>query len=226
MKKYLLTAALCSLLACLPAGNRALAQDATTGGIPEDAFYLMPDFGQGMVYFSDKGPAQGRLNICALDNTLRFMDDDGQELSAANTDNVTRVVIDGVAFIRDNGYFYRMFPVSLEAGVALKREIRIINDGKKGAYGTVDRTSSIQDLNSIYGTDGVSHDLRGNREFPYQVSEVVFLYAGNDVIPFSKKNLRKLFPQKKEQIDRIFPSGRPAPKTVDEALELLKTLND
>ena len=58
--------AFCFLLACLMAGGYARAQGSDTAGIPEDVFYLMPSFGEGSVYFSDKSPAHGRLNICAV----------------------------------------------------------------------------------------------------------------------------------------------------------------
>ena len=52
------------LLLLLFAGLSALGQEAR-GDIPADVFYLLPEFRQGMVYFSDQGPAQGTLNICA-----------------------------------------------------------------------------------------------------------------------------------------------------------------
>ena len=59
------------LLLLLFAGLSAFGQEAK-GDIPADVFYLLPEFRQGMVYFSDQGPAQGNLNICAVDQTLRF----------------------------------------------------------------------------------------------------------------------------------------------------------
>ena len=68
------------LLLLLFAVFSAFGQEAK-GDIPADVFYLLPEFRQGMVYFSDQRPAQGTLNICAVDQTLRFMDKD-QELSS------------------------------------------------------------------------------------------------------------------------------------------------
>ena len=54
------------------------AQENVPKGVPDDVYYLMPSFAQGMVYLRGQGPAQGKLNICAVDNTLRFIDDNGQ----------------------------------------------------------------------------------------------------------------------------------------------------
>ena len=209
------------LLLCLVTGFQAGAQEAGTGGIPAAEYYLMPAFGQGMVYFSDRAPAQGQLNICAVDHTLRFMDK-GQELAAADISHVTKVVIEGVTFLHDNGFFYRIFPVTPEAGIALKREIRIRNDGKTGAYGTTDRTSAIRDYATIYG-DGVAYDLKKDKEYPHEVQDIIFLYRGNGILTFNRRNLRKIFPQRKEDIDRYFKEGNPVPDQVDAALELLRT---
>ena len=58
-------------LLALFAGLSAFGQEAQ-GNIPADVFYMLPEFGKGMVYFSDQGPAQGEMNVCAVDQTLRF----------------------------------------------------------------------------------------------------------------------------------------------------------
>ena len=217
--------AFCFLLACIMAGGYARAQGSDTAGIPEDVFYLMPSFGEGSVYFSDKSPAHGRLNICAVDNSLRFIDDSGQELSVSDIGNVRHVIIDGVMFIRNNGAFYRVYPLAPDLGIALRRAVRIKYDGKPGAYGSVEYTSSITEYGTIYGSDGTTYNLNKDKKYPYVVSEILFFYRGNSVEAFNKKNLRKSFPGKKDEIDLYFKSGK-APKTAEEALELLEGWNE
>ena len=68
-------------LLALFVGISAFGQEAQ-GNIPTEVFYMLPEFGQGMVYFSDQGSAQGKMNICTVDQTLRFLDKDGQELAS------------------------------------------------------------------------------------------------------------------------------------------------
>jgi hypothetical protein len=53
------------------------------------------------------------------------------------------------------------------------------------------------------------------------VSEKLFLYKGGDVYTITKKNLKKLFPEKKEEIEAAFKSGTPLPETESDALALL-----
>ena len=213
--KKILTACLLAL-SCLGAA----AQEDSIYGIPTDVYYLMPSFGKGMVYFSGQAPAQGQLNICAVDNTLRFKDKKGQEIVAENTDNVVKVVIDNVSFIRSDGMFYRMYPVTLDYGIALRRDVRIIKDAKQGGYGTTSRTSSTREYSTIYA-DGVLYGLDKSENYPYEVSEFILLYRGDNVVPLNKKNLRKLFPDKKTEIDEYFKSGGTLPQTLDGTLELL-----
>lgn len=215
--KRLLCAA-CLLGTLVAAG----AQETKTksGAVPPEVYYLMPSFGKGMVFFSGQAPAQGELNICAVDNTLRFKDKDGTELAASNDDNVVKVRIDTVFFIRDRGVYYRMYPVTSEMGIALKRNVLIETDAKVGAYGMVSRTSSIREHSTLY-SDGVAYKIDSDKEYPYSVTETLFLYNGNDVIVFSKKNLRKHFPDRKADIDAYFKSGGSIPKDVPDALAFL-----
>ncbi len=208
------------LLLCLAAPLALRGQETAAGRIPDEDFYLMPAFGEGTVYLRGQGPAQGRINICAADQTLRFLDDDGTELSAADQDAIVRVQIDTVWFLRSGGAFYRMYPVGSDIGIALRRDTKIIRDAKSGAYGMSDRTSSIRQYSTLY-TDGAAQQLNRNQAVNYAVSETVCLYCRDAVVKLSKANLKKLFPDRKDDIDAYFKSGKQLPATVDEARSLV-----
>lgn len=213
MKKNILTV-IAVLVSC------GLAWSQNTSSMPKEVYYLMPSFSDGTVYFRGQAPAEGRLNICAVDNTLRFLDKDGKELAAAQEDIVFKVKIDTVFFLRSQGIYYRMYPLSRDLGIALRRDVRIIKDVKTGAYGTESRTESIREYGTFY-SDGVAYSLDRVKDYPYEVADRLYIYNGGDVFPISKKNLRKLFPEKKEEIDAFFKSGKSIPSTLNEALETL-----
>lgn len=208
-----------SVSLCLCLGLQA--QQNTSGRIPDDVFYLMPEFADGVVYFRGQNPAQGKLNICAADNTLRFIDGNGQELAAEaeSAENIIMVVIDTVKFMHNQNGFYRMYPVTANKGIAFQRSIRILKGAKKGAYGTVDQTSSIRQYSTLY-SEGMAYNL--STEDPYDVSETLYLYVNHAIFPFNKKNIKKMFPDKKEAIDAYFQSNRLLPQTVEEALPMLR----
>ena len=207
-------------LLALFAGLSALGQEAQ-GNIPADVFYMLPGFGQGMVYFSDQGPAQGEMNICAVDQTLRFKDKDGQEL-ASKADNITKVVIDTVVFVRIDDAFYRLYPVSDDLSLAFRRDVEILRDVRKGAYGTESRTSAIREVGTMQ-TDGVMYTLNRAANYPYNVTETCFLFQAGDVTPISKRTLRKRFPDRKDELDAWLKSNA-LPQKLDETRAFLSRL--
>lgn len=210
---------LVSLLAIL-AGISAFGQEAQ-GNIPADVFYMLPEFGQGMVYFSNQGPAQGKMNICAVDQSLRFLDKDGKEL-ASKADNITKVVFDDIVFVRVDGAFYRLYPVSDGVTLAFRRDVEILRDVKKGAFGTETRTSAIRDVGT-FQADGMMYTLQKAADYPYVVSETCFLYRLGNIIAINKRNLRKFFPDRKSDLD-AFLKTHALPKTLDDTRVFLTRL--
>ena len=208
------------LLLCLAAPLALRGQETAVKAIPDEDFYLMPAFSEGMIYLRGQGPAQGMINICAADQSLRYIDDSGTELSAADADAIIRVQIDTVWFLRSEGAFYRIYPVTGEMGVALRRDLKILRDVKKGAYGMSDQTSSIRQYSTLY-TDGAAQQLNRNQATAYTVSETVCLYYRDAVFRMTKANLKKIFPDRKAEIDGYFKSGKALPTTVDAARSLI-----
>ena len=208
------------LLGCLP--TVAAAQEESQG-VTAEIYYLMPDFGQGMIWFSNQGPAEGKLNICAEDNTLRYLDKNGQEVVAASIDNVVKVQIDTAVFIRNEGVFYRIYPVSNEVAVAVRRDLDIQRDAQRSAYGGYSRTSSIREYSTLYA-DGVAYQLEKSKKYPFTVSETCFLYTGGKIVSFSKRTLRKYFPQRKDDIDVYLKSGKSLPEDLSDIQAFLNRL--
>ena len=189
--------------------------------MPADVFYLLPEFRHGMVYFSGQGPGQGELNICAVDQTLRFMDK-GEELSSS-ADNILRVVIDTVVFVHVDGAFYRLYPVSDEVTLAYRRDVEILRDVKTGAYGIQSRTSSIREVGSLQ-SDGMMYTLQSSKSYPYNVKESCYLYVAGNVTPVNKRTIRKLFPARKDALD-AWLKNHALPKTLDDTRAFLARLS-
>ena len=208
------------LLLSLFAGLSSFGQEAR-GDMPADVFYLLPEFRHGMVYFSGQGPGQGELNICAVDQTLRFMDK-GEELSSA-ADNILRVVIDTVVFVHVDGAFYRLYPVSDEVTLAYRRDVEILRDVKTGAYGIQSRTSSIREVGSLQ-SDGMMYTLQSSKSYPYNVKESCYLYVAGNVTPVNKRTIRKLFPARKDDLD-VWLKNHALPKTLDDTRAFLARLS-
>ena len=64
---------------------------------------------------------------------------------------------------------------------------------------------------SSYGSamaEGRLYQLEEVRDFPYRTSLEVFLYDGNSFYPLNRKNLVRLAPERKDAIEKAFPSNR------------------
>ena len=173
--------------------------------------YLMPSFADGIVFFRGQAPAKGKLNINAIDHTLRFMDASGKELAAANPENIAKVQIDTALFLHYQDYFYRMYPIKGDVGVALLRNAHVVRDVKQGAYGTTSQTSAIKGSGTMY-VDGILYNLDNDKDLNLSVTETLFLYKGDTVYPLTKRSLKKAFPDKKDQIEAFFKSGGSVPE--------------
>ena len=182
----------------------------------------MPKFTQGTIFFRGQIPAQGKLNICAVDNSLRFIDNNGQELSATNAENIVKVRIDTVSFLRYDGAFYRLHPICTDMGVAVRRNVRILRDAKEAAYGGMSQTSATKSYSTLY-TDGAVYNLGEDKKYPWVSSDELYVYKGETLMPLSKRALRKLFPAKKAEIDAWFKAGNNLPNDLDGVISLLKT---
>ena len=195
MKRILLT------LAALALSSTFLNAQVNVG-IPADVFYLMPEMTSGTLRFQDRS-VNGKFNICAVDQTLRFLNEKGVELALDNDEELLQVTFPNVSFIHADHAFYRLYPVSNAAYVAVKRDVTVMTDTKRASYGMDSQTTAVQEVGVL---DAGGHVINFNdvREYPYQMTEMAFLYRNGRIVPFSKRNCLKCFPQKKAEIEAWF----------------------
>jgi hypothetical protein len=193
------------------------AQDSV--GIPADVFYLMPKMAQGTLLFRDKSPVAGQFNICALDNTVRFKDK-GTELAMKEDESMLEVIIDGVPFLHRDGTFYRLYAVSDEAFVAVKRDVLIMNDSQMASYGMESNTTAVQTIETM-NMPGRVLDLSQMKDIPYRMTETASLYRKGSILSLSKRNFIKCFPDKKADIEAWFAANkRINPQDIETVLAL------
>lgn len=211
---------LISLLAALVLSASFLsAQDDI--GIPADVFYLMPKMAQGTLLFRDKSPISGQFNICAVDNTVRFKDK-GTELAMEEDDSMLEVIIDNVPFLHRDGIFYRLYAVSDEAFVAVKRDVLIMNDTKMASYGMESNTTAVQTIETV-SIPGRILDLSQMKDVPYRMTETAALYRKGSLLTLSKRNFTRCFPDRKDDIDAWFASNKKVnPQDIETVLSLCR----
>ena len=198
MKKHILL----SVIALMGAVSALFAQEKVQG-IPADVFYLMPKMGQGTLLFRDKSPVPGKFNICAIDNSVRFLDKSGAELALDADESLVEVIIDNVPFLRRDGVFYRLDKLSDDVFLATKRDVTLMTDAKTASYGMESNTTAVQELAS-YSLEGKVLNFEEAKDIPYRMVETSGLYRKGAILPLTKKNFIKCFPEKKAEIEAWF----------------------
>ena len=207
------------LLALVLAVPSVLAQ--VNAGIPADVFYLMPEMTRGTLRFQDR-TVSGKFNICAVDQTLRFLNEKGVELALDNDGDLMQVNFGDTMFLHAEGAFYRLYPVSDAAYVAVKRDVTIRTDTKSSSYGMASSTTAVEEVGLVQG-DGHLVSFNDARQYPYKMTETAFLYRNGYLVRWNKKNCVKCFPFKKADIEAWFADHKKADDTdIDTVLALCK----
>ena len=190
-------------------------------GIPADVFYLMPEMTQGTLLFKDRN-VNGKFNICAVDQTLRFLDEKGVELALDNDGDLQQVNFPDVTFLHAEGAFYRLYPVSDAAYVAVKRDVTVMTDTKSSSYGMTSSTTAVEEIGMVQ-SDGHLVSFNDARQYPYKMTETAYLYRNGYLVRWNKKNCIKCFPFKKAEIEAWFAEHKKYDETnVQMVLDLCK----
>ena len=198
---------LCLLVSLFCGAAFILPAQEGNGGVPKDVFYLMPDMANGSVQFRGQPPATGKFNICAVDNTIRYIDQEGTELAVEIEDDMTRVVIGGVTFVPYDGAFLRLYPLTGDVSAAIRRNVLLLTDSKTSGYGMESQTTAVTSLMGLQG-DTKYYQFEESKDIPYRLSETIFLYKGDSVLTLTKKNFQKCFPESKDAIDAWFSQNK------------------
>ena len=189
----------------------SFAHAQVNAGIPADVFYLMPEMTQGTLLFKDRN-VNGKFNICAVDQTLRFLNEKGVELALDNDADLQQVNFPDVTFLHAEGVYYRLYPVSDAAYVAVKRDVTVMTDTKSSSYGMASSTTAVEEVGMVQSG---SHLVSFNdaRQYPYKMTETAFLYRNGYLVRWNKKNCIKCFPLKKAEIEAWFAEHKKADAT-------------
>ncbi len=191
------------LLLILSAATPALFAQEPAQIIPADVFYLMPQMGSGTLLYRDKSPVRGTFNICAVDNTVRFLDISGQELALEEDPSLASVVIEDVPFLLRDKQFYRLEKVSDDVFVAVNRHVTLIGDSIMSSYGMESQTTAVQMVSAVE-SNGRIFTFNEAKGQPYLLDESAYLYFKGRLLNPNKNNCIKCFPEKKADIEAWF----------------------
>jgi len=185
--------------------------------------YIFPEFIEGTVVFNDKTFSHGVLNICIVDQSIKTINKEGEMLDAVGSEGVTCVLAAGRKFYKDRGIFVELIKTDGDFGFGIAKSTTVVNNVKRGAFGTEDHTSSISSYSRDPYTKSLQEFVLDNPDnYVHKVEP--YLFKNGAPVVFNKKNLQKCFPQQKAFIEEYIASHEAAVGDISQARELYEQL--
>lgn len=181
--------------------NKQLDFEAT---LPDSVKYYVPEFATGRIVYTDGGFSTGKLNICTVDQSVRFIDDKGEVMSLSNVAQVDRVSIGPFLFLKNGNEFAAVVSYAEDVSLVVTKKFVFERDKKKGAFGATSETTNISSVSSASSERGQVFAFSSDVE--YRIDTTPYLYKKSRFYPVTKKNLLKFFPNQKEQVEAYLDS--------------------
>lgn len=168
----------------------------------DSVLYIFPQFEQGIVTYDNGERSGGKINIYLIDQSVRVLGSDGEILLANNNDAISKVNVGNRFFYAGRDGLIEILAFSDEVFFGVIRSTTVTDNAKKGAYGTVSTTTSIESY--TYGENGPHGNLYHSiADLPqnYLYRQIPCLYKRGAQIAASKKAFIKCFPQNKAFIE-------------------------
>ncbi|MEO7044841.1 MAG: hypothetical protein ABI091_06005 [Ferruginibacter sp.] len=192
----------------------AVAQDSTTifiaaGKAPSEVLtfqkiFKYPHFTNGDIFFKDGSTTNAPLNYNYLLGEIMFISPQKDTLAIAKNQmsNIKTVKIGSDTFYYLHQYVELV--IKNQSTTLLKTEqLRVIRREKIGAYNQPSATSAIDSyelFSPTYGVPEINLKIRENITLALRTN--YYFENHNDLLlPANRKNIYKVYPQKKEQLD-------------------------
>ena len=184
--------------------------------------YLYSDFTEGKAILTNDRDIPSIYNYNFLTGEMEFIKSN-DTLFITNKKDLSSMVVAQDTFYYHSGYLQLIrsgrFKVYLKQSIALKDIL------KKGAMGTINRSAASQSYDYLLA-DGLSKDMVADVDIVLQKTEVYFFStAGEEFIPFNKKNLIKIMPENKNFIMNYIKLKKTDFKTREDVLNLADYLS-
>lgn len=165
--------------------------------VPFAERYQYPAFTKGKITLND-----GRSNSCLFN--LNFLSGEMEFLQGKDTLFIAeKKDLNTIVFEKDTFYYHNTYLHLIRNGrikVYINQRIGIIDILKKGAMGTVNRSAASESY-SYFNADKTSYAMKINEEMVLKkIAEFYFSLPGKEFIPFNRKNVSKIVPEKDDKI--------------------------
>lgn len=208
---YRKTLLLCLIaLTCVPdSGFLSLAQDREGSirvtsrddmlrKLPESVSYLLPVFTESTLVYANGSSADGKVNICLLDNSVRFINPSGDTLLLANADFVSSVMAGDTLLIQRDGQFVKCISLYGDLSLCERRSFTFSEPDEDAGYSGIPATSTAKQVR-VQSVD-YARTYGREVEIPWKLKTEYVLDDGSRTIPARRSSFIKLFPECADQV--------------------------
>jgi hypothetical protein len=185
--------------------------------------YRFPEFITGRIQFKTGIYSEAKLNYNLLNSEMEYIKN-RDTLAIANSKNISYIAVAQDTFYYDRGYLEQISGGAVK--VALKQYIRLKETVHKDSYGT----SSSGSATTTYGSlpsQGNYYKLVANEDLVFQRTlEYYISDSSGGFVPYNKKNVLQLYPQKKDQIKAYLKTNKVDFDSRDDLIRLAGFLKD
>lgn len=188
--------------------------------------YKYSEFKPGRIVFRDGTFADNKFNYNYLNREIEFINRDTLAIGKDQMLNIRFLTLDKDTFFYSKGYLQQIMYIN-SARLLQKQALVVIKREKIGAYNLATETSAIDSYGSFTDAFGVLTPHLKIRENITLALKTEFYFADrfNTFLPANKRNLEKLFPGKKNQIENYLKTNSVNYKNPEDLKKLLASLN-
>lgn len=191
--------------------------------IPFEVRFRFPSFITGKVFFTQGTSTVAKLNFDFLTREMNYIQ--GKDtLSISNPADIKQIIIDGTVFIMNNGYMELISNGKIPVGV--KQYFNLMDERKTDPYGQASAGGAISSYSSLH-TDGHYYKLTVAHDRLFRkVSEYFLATSSGGFVPFTKKKVLRIFPNKTKEIENYLESNLVDFESKDDLIKFAEYLGD
>lgn len=166
--------------------------------LPSEISYFMPEFTLSQIFYKNGTKFMALLNICVVDNSVRYINESGDTLLMANASDVNRIFAQGSVYKQINGHFFQELVAFGQTSLCEKRSFSLKEPEISIGFANIAPTSTAKSYNPEH--EDLARDYGKDMEIDYTMEIDYVLSHKDKIYPCKQSAFIKFFPEKKQQI--------------------------
>ncbi|MGM9781256.1 MAG: hypothetical protein ACI3Y7_05310 [Candidatus Cryptobacteroides sp.] len=195
---------LCACVCYAQKGSiEATSREDLLSKIGVETAYSLPEFSEAHVYYKDGSMTKSKLNVCAFDNSVRFIN--GRDtLKLRSIGNVDYILTENDKFLNREGVVYRLLRDAGSIALGERKRLKLSEPKNESGYGGVPASSSAKTSSNDDFSTTDTHSYGYLVNVDYSVSYDYYLIgAEGKGVQAKRAAFEKAFPALKDRIRSI-----------------------